>query len=159
MITQSLKHDVQMLSMFVFILGIDQNIINENDHELVQLWHEYGVHQVHEISQGIGQPKRHHQKLIESISGRESRLRNITGTDLDLMLARAKVYLGEHFGSHQLSKQNINAGQRVFVLDGYRPLNAVTIKNKYPLPRIDVLFDQLVGSKVFSKIDLRSSYH
>jgi hypothetical protein len=41
----------------------------------------------------------------------------------------------------------------------YRPLNAVTIKNKYPLPCIDVLFDQLVGAKVFSKIDLCSSYH
>jgi hypothetical protein len=41
----------------------------------------------------------------------------------------------------------------------YQPLNAVTIKNKYPLPRIDVLFDQLAGAKVFSKIDLRSRYH
>jgi hypothetical protein len=41
----------------------------------------------------------------------------------------------------------------------YHPLNAVTIKNKYLLPRIDVLFDQLAGAKVFSKIDLRSGYH
>ena len=41
----------------------------------------------------------------------------------------------------------------------YHPLNAVTIKNKYPLPHIDTLFDQLTGTKVFSKIDLRSGYH
>ena len=41
----------------------------------------------------------------------------------------------------------------------YQPLNVVTIKNKYPLPRIDILFDQLAKAKVFSKIDLRSGNH
>ena len=41
----------------------------------------------------------------------------------------------------------------------YRSLNEVTIKNKYPLPRVDDLFDQLQGAKYFSKIDLRSGYY
>jgi hypothetical protein len=41
----------------------------------------------------------------------------------------------------------------------YQPLNAVMIKNKYPLPRIDILFDQLANARVFSKVDLRSGYH
>ncbi|MCO5567952.1 hypothetical protein L7F22_021648 [Adiantum nelumboides] len=41
----------------------------------------------------------------------------------------------------------------------YRGLNSVTIKNKYPLPRVDELFDQLQGACYFMKIDLRSGYH
>jgi hypothetical protein len=41
----------------------------------------------------------------------------------------------------------------------YRPLNAVTIKNKYPLPCIDILFDQLAGAQVLFKIDLHSGYY
>lgn len=41
----------------------------------------------------------------------------------------------------------------------YRELNKKTVKNKYPLPRIDDLFDQLQGSSFYSKIDLRSGYH
>ena len=41
----------------------------------------------------------------------------------------------------------------------YQGLNEVTIKNKYPLPMINDLFDRLQGAKVFSKIDLRSGYH
>ena len=41
----------------------------------------------------------------------------------------------------------------------YGELNRVTAKNQYPLPRIDDLFDQLRGARVYSKIDLRTGYH
>ena len=41
----------------------------------------------------------------------------------------------------------------------YRQLNKVTVKNKYPLPTINDLFDQMRGAKVFSKIDMGSNYH
>jgi hypothetical protein len=53
---------------------------------------------------------------------------------------------------------NKKDGSRRMCVD-YRSLNEVTIKNKYPLPQIEDLFDQMRGAKVFSKIDLRSGYH
>ena len=53
---------------------------------------------------------------------------------------------------------NKNDGTLRLCVD-YRQLNKVTIHNKYPLPRIEDLFDQLQGAKLFSKIDLRSGYH
>jgi hypothetical protein len=53
--------------------------------------------------------------------------------------------------------ENKDGTQRMFV--DYRLLNEVTIKNKYPLPRVEDLFDPMRGAKVFSKIDLRSGYH
>ena len=49
-------------------------------------------------------------------------------------------------------------GTRQLCVD-YRQLNKLTVKNKYLLPRIDDLFDQLKGASIFSKIDLRSGYH
>ena len=51
-----------------------------------------------------------------------------------------------------------NDGSLRFCID-YIELNKVTIRNQYPLPRIDDLFYQLQGARVFSKIDLRSGYH
>jgi hypothetical protein len=52
---------------------------------------------------------------------------------------------------------NKKDGSRRMSID-YRSLNEVTIKNKYTLPRIEELFDQMRGAKVFSKLDLRSGY-
>jgi hypothetical protein len=84
-------------------------------------------------------------------------------------LAELKVQLNElmdkgfirlsssHWGCPALFVKKKDQSFRLCV--DYRPLNAVTIKNKYPLPHIDILFDQLAGAKVFSKVDIRSSYH
>jgi hypothetical protein len=84
-------------------------------------------------------------------------------------LAELKVQLNElldkgyirpsssHWGCPALFVQKKDQSLRLCV--DYRPLNAVTIKNKYPLPHINILFDQLAGAKVFSKVDLRSGYH
>ena len=60
------------------------------------------------------------------------------------------------WGAPVLFVEKKDRSQRL-VMD-YRSLNEVTIKNKYPLPRINDLFDQLEGASVFSKVDLRSGY-
>jgi hypothetical protein len=57
MVTKSLKHNAEMPFMLFLILRIDQDVINEDHDKLVELCHEYRVHQVHEVSRGIGQPE------------------------------------------------------------------------------------------------------
>jgi hypothetical protein len=61
------------------------------------------------------------------------------------------------WGAPVLFVHKKDGSQRMCV--DYRSLNDITIKNKYTLPRIDDLFDQMRGARVFSKIDLRSGYH
>jgi len=84
-------------------------------------------------------------------------------------LAELKVQLQELLDKGFIWPSNLPWGAPVLFVkkkDGtlhlyidYRQFNKVTVKNRYPLPRIDDLFDQLKGAKVFFKIDLRSGYH
>ena len=91
MLSQTLKHYMQMTGMLFLVLGVHQDIINENHYELVQYRHENRIHQIHEVCWCISQPKRHHQKFIQPISGQEGSLRNITCSYFDLMVAGVKV--------------------------------------------------------------------
>ena len=71
-----------------------------------------------------------------------------------------KEYIRPSFspwGAHVLFVKT-NDGTFRMCID-YRQLNKMTVKNKYPLPRIDDPYDQIGGAKIFSKIDLRSGYH
>jgi hypothetical protein len=62
-----------------------------------------------------------------------------------------------HWGAPILFVKNKDGTLRLYI--EFQRLNKYTIKNKYPLPRIDDLFDQLIGENKFSKIDLRAGYH
>jgi hypothetical protein len=57
MVPKSLQNNTEMSCMLFFALGIDQDVINEDNDKLIQLWHEYGVHQVYEMSRSIGELK------------------------------------------------------------------------------------------------------
>jgi hypothetical protein len=77
MVPKSLQNNAEMPRMLFFTLGIDQDVVNEDNDKLVQLQHEYGVHQVHEICRSIGEFKQHNQVLVQSVPGREDSLRDI----------------------------------------------------------------------------------
>jgi hypothetical protein len=84
-------------------------------------------------------------------------------------LAELKVQLNELMDKGYIRPRSLSWGclalfvkkkdQSLRLCVDYRSLNVVTIKNKYPLPRINILFDQLADAKVFTKVYLRSGYH
>jgi hypothetical protein len=118
-ISQTLQNNSKVFDKFFFIFGIDQNIIDEDHYEFIELRHEYGVHEVHEVSWGICETEGHDQKLIETITSGEGGFGNVTKSNFDLMITGMEIDFGEDFGSSQLIKKNINSGKRIFVLNGY----------------------------------------
>jgi hypothetical protein len=65
MISQTLKDNSEMLGVSFLSFGIDENVIDEDYDEFIELRHEHGVHEVHEVGWGISESKRHYQELIK----------------------------------------------------------------------------------------------
>jgi hypothetical protein len=82
--------------------GIDKDVINEHHYKLVQSIHEYLIHHVHEISQGISESKGHHCELLLPISGDESCLRNVVRSNFHLMISGPKIDLRKELSIFQL---------------------------------------------------------
>jgi hypothetical protein len=118
MISQTLKDNSEVFGMFFLAFGIDENIIDKDHDEFIEFCHEHGVHAVHEVGWGIRETKRHYQELVKTITSGGSGFRNVTRSNLDLVITRIKVNLREDFGSSQLIEKNIDSGKGVFVLDG-----------------------------------------
>ena len=104
-----------MILVLFYARRLDQDIINEHHYKLIKKRLEDSVHKVHEHRWSIGQPKRHHQELIVTISCSESYLCHISFTDPDLMVTGPQVNLREHLSILQLVKQVIYPWQRIFV--------------------------------------------
>lgn len=113
-------------------------------------------------------PRRHIDHKIELVPGAEPPTKpayRMSADELDELKKQLSDLISKGFiqpskspfGAPVLFVKKQDGTKRMCV--DYRAVNKVTIKNKYPLPRIDELFDRLQGAKYFSKIDLRSGYH
>jgi hypothetical protein len=118
MVSKSLQNNSEMLRMLFFTLEIDQYVVNEDHDKLVQLRHEHGVHQVHEMCMIIGESKQHNQILIQLVPGTKGSLRDIFRIDLDLMITRTEIDLRKDSCTDKLIKENIDTGQQILVLNG-----------------------------------------
>jgi hypothetical protein len=88
-----MKDNSEVFGVFCLALGIDDNIIDKDHDEFIELRHEHGVHEVHEVGWGIRETKRHYQELVKTITSGESGFRNVTRSNLDLVITRTKVNL------------------------------------------------------------------
>jgi hypothetical protein len=105
-----------MFGVFFLAFGKDEDIIDKDHDEFIELRHEHGVHEVHEVGWGIYETKRHYQELVKTITSGKSGFRNVARSNLDLVVARTKVDIREDFGTSQLIKKNIDSGKWVFFL-------------------------------------------
>ncbi|XP_058753209.1 uncharacterized protein LOC131626411 [Vicia villosa] len=142
-VRQLLKEEVEMFSLMATLSIENQNIIDELP--VVCEFPEVFPDEIPDVP-----PERGIEMSASELTELKKQLEDL----LEKKFVRPSV---SPWGAPVLLVKKKDGSMRLCV--DYRQLNKVTIKNKYPLPRIDDLMDQLVGASVFSKIDLRSGYH
>ncbi|PHT70117.1 hypothetical protein T459_25221 [Capsicum annuum] len=103
--------------MITLTVGIDQNVIYEDNDEHIQVLLEHAVHQVHKSCRGIGKTKGYNWEFKVTIPSTESYFWNVTFSDSELVIARSEFYLREIAGTLKLVKQVIDSRKRILVLD------------------------------------------
>ena len=96
MIPESLQNNAEVFGVLLLGLGVDKDVVNEHNYKLIQLWHEHGIHQIHEVGSSIGETKRHDKIFKKTTSRGESSLWNVFGSDLYLVITGSEVNLGEY---------------------------------------------------------------
>ena len=98
-------------------LAVDEDVVEEDEHTLIEEAAECLVHQVHEGGRRVGQAEWQHQKLVVPVACAEGGLRHILRRDADLMVAGAQIDLREVARTLQPIEQLVDPRQRVAVLD------------------------------------------
>ncbi|KAK4729331.1 hypothetical protein R3W88_022319 [Solanum pinnatisectum] len=106
-----------MTNMILLNPRINQNIINENNNKHIKIRIKHSVHKIHERCRSISQTKCHDSKLIMTISGPKSCIRDVTLSYSQLMIARSEIYLRKTSGTLKLIEEIINSQKRILILD------------------------------------------
>ena len=117
MITEKLQYKIQMLEMLIPGFTIDEDIIKEDQNEVLQVGPKYFIHQCLERGRGICEAKWHDQKFIMAIMCAESCFRDIIRMDLNLVIPKTKIQLGEKMSTMELIQKLINNKNWKLILD------------------------------------------
>ena len=107
-----------MLEMLGPRRAVNENVVEENQHEPAEEGAEHIVHQCLECRRGVGEPKRHHQELEVAVVGAESGLLDVRRVHPHLVVPGAEVKLGEVLRPMELVEELINHRDRELVLRG-----------------------------------------
>ena len=131
--------------MVLFILAVDEDVINVDNDKLVKVGSEDILHKSLEGSWGIGETKRHDSELIMTIVGPEGSFLHIIWMNADLIISPMKINLREYLGMVESVQEVINQGNGELILDG--DLVQCLIVNAYVQASILFLHEDDRGTK------------